>query len=105
MPLTLTILSEALPAEPPRHRDSRLSLRRAAASVGGSCFATAHLLQATSGGGVALLAEARLARPVVRLIKAVRATRLIDALDELLAAIAQHLDDSCPSGEAPRRYP
>lgn len=57
------------------------------------------------GGGVALLAEVRLTRPLAHLVKAVRATRLLDASDELLARHRAALGRFVPEGDAPRRYP
>jgi hypothetical protein len=57
------------------------------------------------GGGVALLAELRLTRLLGRLLRAAHASRLIDALDKLLARHRARLGRFVPEGPAPRRYP
>ena len=55
-----------------------------------------------AGGGVVLLAEVRLTRPVGR---ALRASALIDALDRVVARHRLRLGHFVPDGDAPRRYP
>jgi hypothetical protein len=57
------------------------------------------------GGGVALFAELRLTRPLARLLRALRAAPLLDALDKLVARHRSRLGRFVPEGEAPRRYP
>ena len=57
------------------------------------------------GGGVALFAEVRLTRPLARLLRALRAAPLVDALDKLVAARRGGLGRLVPDGPAPRRYP
>jgi hypothetical protein len=57
------------------------------------------------GGGVTLLAEIRLTRPLGRLLRGVRATRLVDAFDKLVARNRRRLGRVVPEGPAPRRYP
>jgi hypothetical protein len=57
------------------------------------------------GGGVALLAEVRLTRPLGRVLRALRLSPLVDALDKVLARYRGHLGKLVPEGPAPRRYP
>jgi hypothetical protein len=57
------------------------------------------------GGGVALLTEVRLTRPLGRVVRALRASPLIDALDKLVARYRGRLGKLVPEGPAPRRYP
>ncbi len=57
------------------------------------------------GGGVALLRELRLTRPVGALLHATRLSRAVDAFDRALARYRKHLGKIVPDGEAPRRYP
>jgi hypothetical protein len=57
------------------------------------------------GGGVTLLAEVRLTRPLGLVLRAVRASALVDALDELVARHRARLGRFVPDGPAPRRYP
>jgi len=58
-----------------------------------------------AGGGVALFAEVRLTRPLGRLLRALHASPLIDALDKLVARNRGRLGHVVPEGPAPRRYP
>jgi hypothetical protein len=58
-----------------------------------------------AGGGVALFAEVRLTRPLARLLRALHASALIDALDKLMARYRGRLGRLVPEGPAPRRYP
>jgi hypothetical protein len=58
-----------------------------------------------SGGGVALFAELRLTRLLGSALRALRATRLVDALDKLVARHRTRLGHLVPEGPAPRRYP
>jgi hypothetical protein len=57
------------------------------------------------GGGVALFSELRLTRPLARLLRALRASSLLDALDKLVARHRSALGKLVPEGEAPRRFP
>jgi hypothetical protein len=57
------------------------------------------------GGGVALLAELRLTRPLGRALRAFRASALVDALDKVVARNRGRLGKLVPEGPAPRRYP
>jgi hypothetical protein len=57
------------------------------------------------GGGVAVLAEVRLTRPLGRLLRALRAAALVDSLDRLAARNRRRLGRFVPDGPAPRRYP
>jgi hypothetical protein len=57
------------------------------------------------GGGVALLAEVRLTRPLSRLLRALRLSRLVDAFDRLLSRYRARLGLLVPDGPVPRRYP
>jgi hypothetical protein len=58
-----------------------------------------------SGGGVAVFTELRLTRPLGRALRALRASRLLDALDKLVARHRSRLGKVVPAGPAPRRYP
>jgi len=51
-------------------------------------------LPGDAGGGVALFAEVRLTRPLGRVLRALHASVLIDALDKLVAAIGDVSDAS-----------
>jgi hypothetical protein len=64
-----------------------------------------RLLPGDGGGGVALLAEVRLTRPLGRVLRAVRASVLVDALDRFVARHRGRLGRLVPEGPAPRRYP
>jgi hypothetical protein len=57
------------------------------------------------GGGVALLAELRLTRPLARILRTVRASGVVDALDELVAGQRKRLGRVVPDRPATRRYP
>jgi predicted DCC family thiol-disulfide oxidoreductase YuxK len=58
-----------------------------------------------AGGGVALFAEVRLTRPLGRILRALHASTLIDALDKFVARHRGGLGRFAPEGPAPRRYP
>jgi len=58
-----------------------------------------------AGGGVVLLTEVRLTRPVGRALRALHASPLIDALGKFVARHRLRLGHFVPDGEAPRRYP
>ena len=58
-----------------------------------------------AGGGIALFLEVQLTRPLGRALQAVRAGRLIDAFDKLVARHRGRLGRFVPDGPAPRRYP
>jgi hypothetical protein len=57
------------------------------------------------GGGVALLTELRLTRPLGALLRALRLARAIDIFDMGLARARKQLSRIVPDGAAPRRYP
>jgi len=57
------------------------------------------------GGGVALLAEVRLTRPLSRFLRALRLSRLVDASDRLVSRHRGRLGRLVLDGPAPRRYP
>jgi hypothetical protein len=58
-----------------------------------------------AGGAVALFAEVRLTQPLGRLLRALYASKLIDALDTLVARYRARLGHFVPEGPAPRRFP
>jgi hypothetical protein len=58
-----------------------------------------------AGGGVALFGEVRLTRPLGRVLRALRASPLVDAFDRLVARHRSRLGRFVPEGPAPRRYP
>ncbi len=57
------------------------------------------------GGGVLLLSEIRLTRPLGRLLSALRLSGLLDALDIFFARQRGKLSRFVPKGPAPCRYP
>jgi hypothetical protein len=57
------------------------------------------------GGGVELLTEMRLSRPLGSLARAGRLSSFVDALDTLLSGYRKPLGRFVPDGPAPRRYP
>jgi hypothetical protein len=57
------------------------------------------------GGGVALFSELRLTRPLGLLLRALRASVLVDGMDKLLARHRGRLGRFVPEGPPPRRYP
>jgi hypothetical protein len=57
------------------------------------------------GGGVALLAELRLTRPLGRILRALRASPVVDAIDRVVSRHRSRLGRLVPEGAAPRRYP
>ena len=58
-----------------------------------------------AGGGVAIFAEVRLTRPLGRVVRALHASALVDALDKVAARHRSRLGCFVPEGPAPRRYP
>jgi hypothetical protein len=58
-----------------------------------------------AGGGVALLEEVRLTRPLGRLLRVVHAGPLIDGFDKLISRHRGGLGRLVPDGPAPCRYP
>jgi hypothetical protein len=54
---------------------------------------------------VALFAEVRLTHPLGRLLRALHASVVIDALDKLVARHRARLGRLVPDGPAPRRFP
>jgi hypothetical protein len=63
------------------------------------------LVPGDAGGGVALLAEMRVTRPIARALQTINASRYIDSLDKLVARHRGGLGRFVPEGRAPRRYP
>jgi hypothetical protein len=63
------------------------------------------LVPGDGGGGVALFAEVRLTRPLGRVLRAFRLSRLVDAFDKFVARHRSRLGRFVPDGPAPRRYP
>ena len=57
------------------------------------------------GGGVALLTEMQLTRPLGRVLGALHADPLVDAVDKLAASNRDRLAHVVPEGPAPRTYP
>jgi len=57
------------------------------------------------GGGVELLSELRVTRPLGVLLRALRLSSLVDAGDKVLARYRKALSRIVPDGPAPRRYP
>ena len=57
------------------------------------------------GGALALFAEVRLTRPLGRLLRALRASAALDAVDKIVARHRGRLGRLVPDGPAPRRYP
>jgi predicted DCC family thiol-disulfide oxidoreductase YuxK len=58
-----------------------------------------------AGGGVAVLSELRLTRPLGRALRALRAGPLVDAVDKLVSRHRSALGRVVPDGPAPRRFP
>jgi hypothetical protein len=63
------------------------------------------LVPGNRGGGVQLLTEISLTAPVGRLLRALRLSPLLDALDDLFARYLKRLGRLVPDGPAPLRYP
>lgn len=63
------------------------------------------LVPGDAGGGVALLAELRLTRPLGRFLRVIRVERLVDDLDKLVSRHRGRLGRLVPDGAAPRLYP
>jgi len=63
------------------------------------------LVAGDEGGGVMLLSEIHLTRPVGRALWLLRLSPVIDALDRVLARSRKRLSPLVPEGPAPRRYP
>jgi hypothetical protein len=57
------------------------------------------------GGGVALLVELRLTRPLGLMLRVLRLSPLVDAIDRLVSRYRRRLGRFVPDGPAPRRYP
>jgi hypothetical protein len=57
------------------------------------------------GGGVLLLREIGLTRPIGRVLGSVGLSPVVDLLDKLLARSRGHLSRFVPDGPAPRRFP
>jgi len=58
-----------------------------------------------AGGAVALFSEVTLTRPLGRLLRALRAASVLDAVDKVVARHRRRLGRFVPEGPAPRRYP
>jgi hypothetical protein len=63
------------------------------------------LIRGNHGGGVALMSELRLLRPLGRLLAALHLSPLIDAFDRFVARHRARWSWFVPKGSAPRRYP
>jgi hypothetical protein len=63
------------------------------------------LVPGDEGGGIALLLEVRLSRPLGRFLRVIRAERLIDDLDKLASRHRGRLGRLVPDGPAPHCYP
>lgn len=57
------------------------------------------------GGGVALLGEVWITRPLARALRALHAAPLVDALDKVVGHNRGRLGRLVPDGPAPRRFP
>jgi predicted DCC family thiol-disulfide oxidoreductase YuxK len=57
------------------------------------------------GGGIELLTELRLTRPLGRALQALRATRLVGGLNRRVSRSRSRVGRFVPEGPAPRRYP
>ncbi len=57
------------------------------------------------GGGIALLAEMRLTRPLGLVLRVLRLSSVVDAIDRLASRYRRRLGHLVPDGPAPRRYP
>jgi hypothetical protein len=62
-------------------------------------------LAGDAGGGVPVLCELQLTRPLGLVLRTLRAGPLVDALDKLVARYRGALGRFLPEGPAPRRYP
>lgn len=63
------------------------------------------LMPGDGGGGVALLTELRLTRPLGSVLKALRLSPVVDVFDKGLAHYRKQLGRIVPDGPAPQRYP
>ena len=63
------------------------------------------LVPGDQGGGVAVLSEVRLARPLGRALAVLHAAPLVNALDKLVARHRGRLGKLVPDREPVRRYP
>ncbi|MBI3049905.1 MAG: hypothetical protein HYY76_16520 [Acidobacteria bacterium] len=57
------------------------------------------------GGGVMLLTELQLTRPLGYLLKGLRLSPAVDVLDRGLTSYRKQLSRIVPDGAAPRRFP
>ena len=62
-------------------------------------------IQGDAGGGVALLCELRLTKPLGWALRVLRGSAVLDELDKLVARHRGRLGRFVPEGPAPRRYP
>ncbi len=58
-----------------------------------------------NGGGIAVLTEFELTRPLASILRAMRLSPLLDTLDKLAARYRKNLSRFVPEGSGPRRYP
>ena len=58
-----------------------------------------------NGGGIAVLTEFELTRPLASVLLAMWLSPFLDALDKLAARYRKYLSRFVPKGSAPRRYP
>ncbi len=63
------------------------------------------LVRGDEGGGVMLLAEIRLTRPLGRALGTVRLSGAVDVFDRVITRYRSRLGRFVPEGPAPRRYP
>lgn len=63
------------------------------------------LVAGDGGGGVQVLTELRLTRPLGQFLKVLRLSSVIDAFDKLIARYRKNLGKFVPDGPAPRRFP
>ena len=63
------------------------------------------LVAGDGGGGVQVLTELQLTRPLGQVLKSVRLSTVIDALDKLIARYRKNLGKFVPDGPSPRRFP
>ena len=76
-------------------------------SVGGwwLVLRDAALIAGDEGGGVALLVELQLTRPIGRLLQTLRLSPIVDMLDRGLTRARKQWGRFVPEGAALRRYP
>ncbi len=58
-----------------------------------------------NGGGIAVLTEVERTRPLASVLRRMRLSPLLDALDKLVARYRKYLSRFVPDGSGPHRYP